>query len=128
MLNAIIRFALRQRMIVLALALLITGYGSYVALHTPIDVLPDLNRPRREFPELLLAPSQSRLRLLSFRDVDRTSLKIEWFEVGSKYCACINGNPKNAPVRSVYFGFKVRHETLIQEGLFQLGSPVWIQI
>ena len=46
MLNAIIRFALRQRMIILALAVLLTGYGSYVALHTPIDVFPDLNRPR----------------------------------------------------------------------------------
>jgi len=46
MLNSIIRFALRQRMIVLAIALLLTGYGSYVAFHTPIDVFPDLNRPR----------------------------------------------------------------------------------
>ena len=46
MLNSIIRFALRQRMIVLAIALLLTGYGTYVAFHTPIDVFPDLNRPR----------------------------------------------------------------------------------
>ena len=46
MLNSIIRFALRQRMIVLAVSLLLTGYGTYVAFHTPIDVFPDLNRPR----------------------------------------------------------------------------------
>jgi Cu/Ag efflux pump CusA len=37
---------LRQRMLVLAAALLVTGYGSYLALNTPIDVFPDLNRPR----------------------------------------------------------------------------------
>lgn len=30
----------------LAVAVLLTGYGSYVALRTPIDVFPDLNRPR----------------------------------------------------------------------------------
>jgi CzcA family heavy metal efflux pump len=46
MLNSIIRFALRQQMLVLAAALLVTGYGSYLALNTPIDVFPDLNRPR----------------------------------------------------------------------------------
>lgn len=43
MLNAIIRFALRQRMLVLAAALLVTGYGTYLALNTPIDVFPDPN-------------------------------------------------------------------------------------
>ncbi|QDT57038.1 Cobalt-zinc-cadmium resistance protein CzcA [Caulifigura coniformis] len=46
MLNAVIRFALHQRMLVIALALFVTGYGTYLALHTPIDVFPDLNRPR----------------------------------------------------------------------------------
>jgi HME family heavy-metal exporter len=46
MLNAVIRFALRQRMLVIALAIFLTGYGTFLALHTPIDVFPDLNRPR----------------------------------------------------------------------------------
>lgn len=46
MLNAIIRFALRQQMIVMALALFLMGYGTWQALHETIDVFPDLNRPR----------------------------------------------------------------------------------
>jgi CzcA family heavy metal efflux pump len=46
MLNAVIRFALQQRMLVLAVAMFLTGYGSYLAWYMPIDVFPDLNRPR----------------------------------------------------------------------------------
>jgi len=46
MLNAIIRFALNQRILVLAIALFFTGYGTFLALRMPIDVFPDLNRPR----------------------------------------------------------------------------------
>ncbi|HVJ86784.1 MAG TPA: efflux RND transporter permease subunit, partial [Caulifigura sp.] len=46
MLNAIIRFALRQRMLIIALALFVSGYGTYLALKMPIDVFPDLDRPR----------------------------------------------------------------------------------
>lgn len=46
MLNAIIRFALRQRLLVIAISLFVTGYGTWTALQTPIDVFPDLNRPR----------------------------------------------------------------------------------
>lgn len=46
MLNAIIRFALQQRLLVIVLACFLTGYGTWTALQMPIDVFPDLNRPR----------------------------------------------------------------------------------
>lgn len=46
MLNAIIRFALTQRLLVLAAALLLMGVGIWQLSRMPIDVFPDLNRPR----------------------------------------------------------------------------------
>src|SRR5688572_14399912 len=45
MLNAVIRLSLRFRFVVVALALVVLGYGSYVLWQLPIDVFPDLNRP-----------------------------------------------------------------------------------
>ena len=46
MLNSIIKLALRYRLITIALALVLTVYGSYEMYYLPIDVFPDLNRPR----------------------------------------------------------------------------------
>ena len=46
MLNAIIRFALRQRLLVIALALFLLGYGGWQTMNMTIDVFPNLNRPR----------------------------------------------------------------------------------
>ncbi len=46
MLNAVIRFALTQRLLVMAVAIAATIWGTIVATRTPIDVFPDLNRPR----------------------------------------------------------------------------------
>ena len=45
MLNRLIAFSLRNRLLVVLAALAIAAYGSWVALRLPIDVLPDLNRP-----------------------------------------------------------------------------------
>ncbi len=45
MLDAIIKLALRQRILVLALAVMLLGAGSYTAMQLPVDVFPDLNRP-----------------------------------------------------------------------------------
>jgi HME family heavy-metal exporter len=46
MLNAIIRFSLRNRLLVIALALFLLGYGGWQASRLPLDVFPSLDRPR----------------------------------------------------------------------------------
>jgi CzcA family heavy metal efflux pump len=45
MLNAIIRFSLQNRLLVVAASAFLVVYGSYVIVNLPIDVLPDINRP-----------------------------------------------------------------------------------
>jgi CzcA family heavy metal efflux pump len=45
MLNAIIRFSLKNRLTVLWLAGALVFYGAWITLNLPVDVFPDLNRP-----------------------------------------------------------------------------------
>ena len=37
--------SLRNRVLVLAIALILLGYGGFIATRLPVDVFPDLNRP-----------------------------------------------------------------------------------
>src|SRR5688572_15795377 len=46
MLNQVIEFSLKNRLLVIGLAALLMVYGTYTLVHLPVDVLPDLNRPR----------------------------------------------------------------------------------
>lgn len=46
MLNAVIRFSLRYRMLIVVISMAMMVYGSYLATQMPIDVFPDLDRPR----------------------------------------------------------------------------------
>ena len=45
-LNSIIRFSLHNRLLVVALAVFAMCYGGWQIAQLPIDVFPDLNRPR----------------------------------------------------------------------------------
>jgi len=46
MLDSVIRFSLRYRFLVVVVSLILMVYGSYLATTIPIDVFPDLDRPR----------------------------------------------------------------------------------
>lgn len=46
MLNALIRFSLMHRTLILAACVVVLVYGSYLTTTMPIDVFPDLDRPR----------------------------------------------------------------------------------
>ncbi|HQR36374.1 MAG TPA: efflux RND transporter permease subunit, partial [Blastocatellia bacterium] len=43
MINYIIEFSLRNRVIILAVYLLLAGWGYWALVHTPIDAIPDLS-------------------------------------------------------------------------------------
>ncbi len=45
MFNWIVRLSLHNRLLVLALSMLLMAYGAYTAWRTPVDVFPDLNKP-----------------------------------------------------------------------------------
>lgn len=45
MLNKIIQYSLNNRLVVLAAAVLLMIWGTYTAIHTEVDVFPDLNAP-----------------------------------------------------------------------------------
>lgn len=46
MLNAVIRFSLRYRLLIIVLSATLMVYGTYLATTLPVDVFPDLDRPR----------------------------------------------------------------------------------
>ena len=45
MLNSIIKFSLKNRLVIVFLSVAILVYGGFILSRLPVDVFPDLNRP-----------------------------------------------------------------------------------
>ncbi len=48
MFNLLVSSSLKNRLFVIAAALVLVAYGSWILPRVPVDVFPDLNRPRPE--------------------------------------------------------------------------------
>jgi CzcA family heavy metal efflux pump len=85
MLNSLIKFALNRRPLVLFLYLIISIFGIYTLSKLPVDVLPDLNRPRvtvfaeaegmsaEDVEKIVTLPLERTLRTIASVDAVRSS-------------------------------------------------------
>src|SRR3989440_11118754 len=70
MLDHIVRFSLRFRGVVVALACLVVGYGIYTAAHAKLDVLPNFVPPQVEVQTQAPGLSPEQVELLVTRPIE----------------------------------------------------------
>ncbi|MCA9265449.1 MAG: efflux RND transporter permease subunit, partial [Planctomycetales bacterium] len=80
MLNSIIRFSLRQRLLVMAAAVTLVIYGAWQASKAEIDVFPDLNRPRVVIMTEVAGLAPEEVETLITRPLEQTLSSVNGFE------------------------------------------------
>ncbi len=140
MLNTLIKWALNRRLLVLFLYLIISIGGIYTLTKLPIDVLPDLNRPRvtvfvavewlwtEDVEKIVALPLERTLRTIANVDAVRSS-SAQWLSVINvefDWWSSVNVNRQKVYEKIAWLQLPAWADVTVAPEAALMGEVMWI--